>query len=147
MPYSCHNCSLLTLRSPILSRTHLCFATTKQEIPPKTSTQHWDSTNSKSRQFRHQCGSKQHYTVVAYIRYHHISENVMHLYIYTIFSSFILYLYCRGKMIRIFIFGDYEFLSRLFGISGHSGMNQLCQLTWGTIVQMVLIILFTIIFI
>ena len=33
------------------------------------------------------------------------------------------YLTNRGKKIRIFLFGDYEFLGKAYGISGASGIT------------------------
>lgn len=30
---------------------------------------------------------------------------------------------CRGKRIRVFLFGDYEFLCRIFGLSGPTGKH------------------------
>ena len=32
-----------------------------------------------------------------------------------------MFLFCSNKVICMFVFGDYEFLCRLYGISGHSG--------------------------
>ena len=51
-----------------------------------------------------------------HILFHFVAEMVVNTNI-----TFTLSFYIRGKQIRVFIFGDYAFLTILYGLSGASG--------------------------
>ena len=51
-----------------------------------------------------------------------LGGNTLHHYT-SVYMYIALHLQCRGKEVRTFVYGDYDFLCNMYSLSGASGMN------------------------